>query len=346
MKSHNVRLTRWAAAAVVATAAFLTPQSAQAAGTASNTTVTNTVTVNFNVSSVPQTAVQANATFVVDNKVDLTVTKDADATVVPGSNNQVLAFTLTNTGNTTQGYALGTVAGAGNTTSMNSVRIYRDVNGDGNFDGGDTLYSSGNVGDLAADASMKLLIVANTPAGATNGQFALYNLLATTLNAGTSTATTQDAGADNKDTVQVVFADAAGLAGSGDAARDGKGSDDGTYTVSTATLTVTKTSAVISDPFNGSTNPKRIPGAVVRYTVSVTNTGAASATNVVLTDPLPANTSYVNGSLTLNAGGLTDGGDADAGDFGATTANTVTVNAGTLVATTGSATVTFDVTIN
>jgi len=59
----------------------------------------------------------------------------------------------------------------------------------------------------------------------------------------------------------------------------------------TVTLLVTKTSAVVSDPVNGTTNPKMIPGAVVRYTVSVTNTGrgAIDASTVVIADPLPTN---------------------------------------------------------
>ncbi len=58
----------------------------------------------------------------------------------------------------------------------------------------------------------------------------------------------------------------------------------------TATLTVVKTSLVISDPVNGTTNPKAIPGAVVQYAVTVTNTGTAAvdASTVVVTDPLPS----------------------------------------------------------
>ncbi|MFM9863121.1 MAG: hypothetical protein ACKVRO_05900 [Micropepsaceae bacterium] len=341
----NVRLTRWVAASVVATAAFLLPQSAQAAGTAAGTTVSNTATVNFNVGGVPQTAVTGSATFVVDDKVNLTVTNNSGATVVPGSTNQVLAFTLQNTGNKTHGYSLAASLGSGIT--MNNVRIYRDVNGDGNFDGGDTLYTGGtNAGDLAADAIMRLLIVSDTPVGATNGQVSNYQLIATTLNAGTTTVTAHDnAIADDKDTQQVVFADAAGP-GAGDIVRDGKHSATGTYTVSTATLTVTKTSTVVSDPFNGTTNPKRIPGAVVRYSIVVTNTGAANATNVVVRDAIPASTTYAATSITLNAGGLTDAGGDDAGDINATNPGEVTVTVGALASGGGTGTVTFDVTVN
>src|SRR5262249_35997998 len=40
------------------------------------------------------------------------------------------------------------------------------------------------------------------------------------------------------------------------------------------------------------------PGDVVTYTITVTNSGNADATGVLLTDPIPANTTLVAGSLT------------------------------------------------
>ncbi len=54
-------------------------------------------------------------------------------------------------------------------------------------------------------------------------------------------------------------------------------------------LTILKTSTVLSDPVSGS-NPKRIPLAVVRYDVSVTNTGPGTVDSgtLVITDPVPA----------------------------------------------------------
>jgi uncharacterized repeat protein (TIGR01451 family) len=55
---------------------------------------------------------------------------------------------------------------------------------------------------------------------------------------------------------------------------------------------VTKTSRAFSDPTNGSSNPKRIPGGFVEYSVTITNSGLGSvdASTVVITDPVPANT--------------------------------------------------------
>ncbi|MEZ5458985.1 MAG: hypothetical protein R3E65_06645 [Steroidobacteraceae bacterium] len=57
-------------------------------------------------------------------------------------------------------------------------------------------------------------------------------------------------------------------------------------------LRVQKTSEVISDPFNGTLNPRRIPGAIVRYAVTVTNTGpgAVDADSLVIQDVLPPDT--------------------------------------------------------
>ncbi len=58
------------------------------------------------------------------------------------------------------------------------------------------------------------------------------------------------------------------------------------------TLGITKTSEVLSDPVDGTTNPKRIPGSVVRYVLAVTNTGtgSADASSIAISDPVPANT--------------------------------------------------------
>jgi uncharacterized repeat protein (TIGR01451 family) len=54
---------------------------------------------------------------------------------------------------------------------------------------------------------------------------------------------------------------------------------------------VSKTSQVISDPVNNATNPKRIPGSITEYSVTVTNTGPGfvDASTLVITDPVPAN---------------------------------------------------------
>jgi uncharacterized repeat protein (TIGR01451 family) len=63
-----------------------------------------------------------------------------------------------------------------------------------------------------------------------------------------------------------------------------------TKVAANAQLTISKTATLVSDPVNGVTNPKYIPGAIVRYTFTVTNTGPSTVTNnsVWLIDTLPS----------------------------------------------------------
>lgn len=65
----------------------------------------------------------------------------------------------------------------------------------------------------------------------------------------------------------------------------------------TANLTIAKTSSVVSDPVNGASDAKAIPGATMRYCILVTNNGSGTATAINVADPLPANTTFVPGSL-------------------------------------------------
>lgn len=66
-------------------------------------------------------------------------------------------------------------------------------------------------------------------------------------------------------------------------------------------LTLSKSSSIISDPL-GSANPKRIPGSIVEYTITATNSGTGIADNntVIITDPIPSNTQYVVNSILFN----------------------------------------------
>jgi hypothetical protein len=67
---------------------------------------------------------------------------------------------------------------------------------------------------------------------------------------------------------------------------------------------------------------------------------------VVLTDPIPTNTTYQAGTITYNAAARTDAGDVDNADFNVTNAGQITVSLGVLASGGGTATVTFQVVIN
>ena len=87
------------------------------------------------------------------------------------------------------------------------------------------------------------------------------------------------------------------------------------------------------------------PGTQLTYTVVVANGGSGNAVNVVLTDPVPANTAYVASSIQQDGAPRSDGADGDNADFGATNPGQVTVNVGNMVPG-ASTTVTFRVTID
>lgn len=72
-----------------------------------------------------------------------------------------------------------------------------------------------------------------------------------------------------------------------------------TLTVALPSFTVAKSVLLVSDPVNGTTLPKAIPGAVVSYSIQVTNTGAGTADNntTLIVDAIPANTRLFVGDL-------------------------------------------------
>lgn len=284
------------AVAVGLLSAFALP-GAYAAGTASGTTISNTATVNYSVSGVAQTAIQSGGgtptTFIVDRKVNLTVTSTNAPTVVPAQTNAVLTYTLQNNSNETLKFGLGAldaITGAvvqgANTDSddtvASSIKIYKDA-------GLTQLVTSPNdLGALAADATVTLWVVADIKAASVHNAYIGVALTATAYEMDGTTVVAETAGA-NTAGVDTVWAD---VAGATDVNRDGKHSAYGAYHVVTASLTVSKTSTVVWDPFNGTSNPKAIPGAVVEYCIVVTNSGGQAAGSVVLTDGIPANTTY------------------------------------------------------
>ncbi len=316
---------------------------AQAAGTASGTPIVNTATATYTDGGTVVTKT-ASTTIMVDNKVNLTVTKNADADAIPGATDQALVFVVRNDGNTSQRYALEAINGAG--IVLDNVRIYLD-NGPnpGALDLTDTLYvDASTFGDVTADGTLAILIVSDTPGTANSGDTSDYHLVATTVDAGTTTITLPTIGPGTAG-VDVVFADIAGSE-AGDIVRDGKHSDVGTYSINALLLEIAKSAVISSDPTNGTTNPKAIPGATIVYTITVTVTGSGTATNVLITDPIPLNSTYTGGTLTLNGAPLTDEVDPpDTGSVGGAPVN-VTVNLGDMTSASPVQTITFEVTID
>lgn len=300
-----------ASLALVALGGFAALPQAYAAGTLASTSIDNRATVSYTVGTVAQTPIEssptgnstpgtgngANTSFVVDNRIDLTVTELSGGTTVtsPGATGAVTAFRLTNTGNAAQAFQLsaaqltgGTVFGnTDNTDVTNPLAVFVDANDNEIYDAGDTATA---VSTLGADLDVVVFVVASVPLTVTNGQFASVRLTArAAVNGDPTTLATETVGPESPGSVDVVFGDGAGA---GDAAENGAFAADDQYQIQSAALTIAKTSTVISDPFNGTTSPRAIPGAVIEYAITMTNTGVVSATGVTLVDPIPANTTF------------------------------------------------------
>ena len=332
---------------------LLAVQQAEALGTAQGTSVANTATVDYTVGGVNQPDVTSNtASFLVDRRIILTVAEVGAAytDVAPGSQAQVLTFTVTNSTNGTQDFrfittndATGATDPFGNTDDFDPtppILVFVDANGNGTYDPLVDLATF--LDELPADTTRTVFVVANIPAGQANDNTAGITLTAVAAVSGVvgtlGADATQTAGADTAG-VDTVFGD---VAGDTDGARDGRHSDDDAYRVRTAVITVTKTTILISDPFNGTTNPKAIPGAVVEYCLQVANAaGGVLASNVVVSDPVPANTTFVSGSIF--AGGTVTGGvcnaDGTAEDDNSIGTDETDPNGGNITANTVSTTV-------
>jgi hypothetical protein len=287
--------------------ALAAPQMAMAAFTPACTPIGNTASVAYSVGGFAQSPVSSNTnTFVVGNKVDLAVvTTDAapGVSVVSNQTGAVLTFTITNNGNASQIYGLTAVEEvSGLTTSVfsgnNSVT---DA-----FNAAGYATSAAKTAVISAGSSTTVTIIATMPAGLTNNTYAVYALVAqafkvdgTTPEANGTSSITSAYGTCSAD---VVLGD---VAGTDDAARDGRHSARSAYHAVLTNLMVSKSSVVYSDPVNGTAGAKAIPGAIMEYLVVINNpAGQSTATGVTVTDALTATVVPVTAAWTsVTAGG-------------------------------------------
>lgn len=307
----------------------LAPEAALAAGTRAGTLIENTASATYDVGPT-QVSVNSNTDTVrVDELIDAVVdwSDSADVTTLPGSTGQVLAFSLTNSGNGEESFALSTISTLGGDDYDPTVTSIVIDDGDGIYEPGqDTVYVPGtNDPVLQPDASVTIFVLSSTPTGAGDGDRGGVQLVANSRT-GTGAPGTSFAGQGE---------------GGGDAVvgtTGGDGADDGFYAVSAASVTLAK-SAVVLNQF-GNADP--VPGATITYRIEATTTGSGSLANLAINDAIPTGTTYVAGSLRLGTTVLTDAADADAGRFAS---NAITVSLGTVPGG-QTRTVTFQVTIN
>jgi uncharacterized repeat protein (TIGR01451 family) len=268
------------------------------AGTASGTDVLNTATLSYTVGGGDPKTKTASTTFKVDDKVAFTVTP-LDTSAVSarsGATNVVLTYKVRNDGNAVHDFALSDSATSADAFSgaelvsdsgydVSNVRVVVDSNGNGIYDDG--VDTATFIDELASDAEATVFIVADIPDDAPDAAVAVYDLEAQVAVGGEAgvpgTVITSDSSneVDQVTTVQIVFADGDGTT---DGAKDGKYGAADAYKITTAKVTIIKNSIVLEDPVNGTTNPKRIPGAVIRYCFIVENAGSSPASDAIVTD--------------------------------------------------------------
>lgn len=363
MKTNTIRLLLLSGTATLCSTGVAHAQSA-AQLTSAGTTINNTASVTYTVNGTAQTTNSTTASFVVDRKVNFTVITDqTGATQVNLSQTgAVTSFKVTNTTNGIQDFLLspyqtGIVAGLLTGTDdfdLTNLKVYVDSNGNGKYDPG--VDTATYIDELAPDASVEVFIVGDIPSTATINQanVALQVIAAAGGAAGTQGAAlvATDLSLGNADnTVDVVFADNDDDGLGVDIARNGQGWAYASYVIGTrnVALTVTKTALILSDGVNAA-NPKALPGAVVQYCLVANNaTLLTPANGVTIADVVPANTTYVAGSLAIGLPGLTctllptiTSPYTGAYD---TPTNKVTANIGTIAGGTSVA-VSFRVTIN
>jgi uncharacterized repeat protein (TIGR01451 family) len=340
-KQHSRRV----ALAVVALAFGGLAPSAFAAGTDTNfnTDISNQASVNYSVSGVAQTAILSSptgtgpalaTTFKVDKKL-MFITEETNATATttgPGVNGVVTVFRVTNNTNGPEDFQLNacnngdaacplpipqsapSIFGKTDTINMNGLRARVSGAACSTSSMTTPAYAGETqafINQLGEDACVYVFVLADTPTtagGAVDGSIATVLLAVRPSVAGTSGATPEapTGAADVAGTVEAVFAESGPTTGTsvGNADKDGISFAYDQYVV--GTLSVKKTYAVISDGFTVTAGAaKPIPGAVVEYTITVQNNGLAT-TGASLTEVIPANTTYVAASTTLNGVAVSD----------------------------------------
>ncbi|MET0138273.1 MAG: hypothetical protein ABW192_07810, partial [Sphingobium sp.] len=252
-------------------ASLVTCGTAHAAGTEAGTSIANTASVSYSVGGNTVSANSNTATFLVDKKVSLTVTGGVVTQTAIGTSDQVTAFQVTNLTNAVQDFRLTIdqqslsvpILGIDNFDVAN-MRVFVDSNGNGTYEAGTD--TATYIDELTPDTSVTVFIVSNIPN--TPGADVAFVSLSAQVAAGgqggtqgTALVATSLLQGDSPSTVDVVFADTAGV---WDAARDGIGRAFNAYKISTAAVSMTKSATIISDPVNLLLNPHAIPGAIIQ----------------------------------------------------------------------------------
>jgi hypothetical protein len=265
--------------------------------------------------------------FVVDKKIDFVLTHE-DAIkhliVVANKQDEQREFKLVNESNAVQKYSLA-VSNLVGSTYDSKVDSAEMQNLELSIDGG-TTWVAGPIAtaDLAVDATLTVLVRGDVLASATDGEVMNVQLEATAVKDDGTTAEVSTTTADDKDAVDTVLAEGAGITDFANAEFNGKYSAWAGYLINTPNVDLTKLSCVFSDEVTtDATKAKRIPGATVVYVFDLNNTSTTTdATGITLTDTLSTDydltgtVASAKAAIGTNAPCTCTYGDAEGGNGG------------------------------
>ena len=269
-----------------------------AAGVSAGTLIESTASASYDTGAGRNTVDSNKVTLRIDEVIDATLSALDSGTVPLAGATATLAFSLTNTGNGPEAFRISSspVAGSAFDPVINTVAI--DSNNNGIYDSGiDQIVAAGAATpDVAAGASMTVFVLVAPSGTPKDGDQGRINIRAEAVS-GTGSPGTVLPGQGTGGTDAVI-----GSSG-------GSAQITSLLVIRSATVQIVK-SYTISDPFGGS---EPVPGAFVTFTLNTQVAGSGSVSNLVVTDPIPAGSRYVPGSLTLESAPLTDAADTDNG---------------------------------
>jgi len=278
--------------------------------------------------------------FIEDALVNFSVSSSdaAAVTVVTGQTDAVLTFVITNNGNSAQDFLLTSADTTPNPFGGLPENIDTVTTAVFVEDGTNPGYQLAEdietyVDELPANASITVYLVSSIPAASpddlaavslvvqvaaggsvgvegiaiTNDHNGNISPAGTFSNGITSVVAGTASTVADTATLQFVFNDPAGLnpedidsAGTGaqDAARNGQHSSTGAYVIQSASAVVVSKTVTVIDTLGGN-DPHQ--GATLRYQLDVSISGSGGISDLVITDPIPANTTYTPASISLNS---------------------------------------------
>jgi uncharacterized repeat protein (TIGR01451 family) len=261
------------------------------------TDVSNTASLTYQINGTNIGETSNTVEFVVDRKVIFSVTDNQTATgpvVVNAGDDAVTTYTIQNDSNAPISFEL-TAPPAGTTYSYAhpvTGATITVVNGDAAsiipLPAGDGLTAT-------TTDQVEITVTLTVPNDAESGDqiFTPLNITAvepadnteigTGVLAGDTIVATESTEVWDEDVIQTItIADFLNTDGSV------KVSSTQEFIVAASDIDLVKSVAILSDPVNGTTNPKAIPGAVVEYTLTIYNLGAVAASGITLTDTVPS----------------------------------------------------------